>query len=113
MRGDIVELKNDPKAKGHEQRGRRYAVIVQSEYLHTSTVIVVPTTSNANADAYAHRPKITIPRIGESVVLVEQIRAVDRSKGVGRTVGHVLHAELVEIEEAMRLVLALDDIEIE
>lgn len=110
MRGDIVELKNDRKSKGHEQKGRRYAVVLQSDFLLTSTMIVAPTTSSERVEPNDHRPRIMIPGAGESTVLVAQIKAVDVERGIGRTVGHVLHKELAEIDEALRLVLGLDEI---
>lgn len=82
MRGDIYRLTTDPHARAHEQQGARYAVVVQSEALLTSTLIAVPTSPSARAAA--HRPEI---RIGKqrTRVLTEQIQAVDPRSGSAPT----------------------------
>ncbi len=102
-RGDIHELRPQ-RGKGHEQRGRRFGVILQAdEFLPRSVVIVAPTSRSARAATF--RPEI---EIGDEPtrVLVEQIGAVDTSR-LGKLVGHVAPAEQWEIDDALRLVLAL------
>ena len=104
MRGDIHELKASRGARGHEQSGPRYAVVVQSDDLPLSTLLVAPTSSSARAASF--RPTISIG--DESTrVLVEQIAAVDPGR-LGRLVGRVGRSELSAIGDAMRLVLELD-----
>lgn len=104
MRGDIYQLKANPDARGHEQRGPRYAVILQSDALLTSTVIAAPTS--ASARPAAHRPEI---RIGEQLtrVLVEQVQAVDPEKRFGSRAGRLGRDEIEEVDEALKRVLAL------
>ena len=104
MRGDIYRLNTDPHARGHEQQGARYAVVVQSEALLTSTLIAVPTSTSARPAA--HRPEI---RIGKqrSRVLTEQIQAVDPEKRFGTHVGRLDREQAADVEEALRLVLGL------
>jgi mRNA interferase MazF len=102
-RGDVHELR-PPRGKGHEQRGRRFGVVVQAdEFLPRSVVIVAPTSQSARAATF--RPEI---EIGDEPtrVLVEQLGAVDTSR-LGKLVGHVAPAEQWEIEDALRLILAL------
>lgn len=102
-RGDIHELR-PPRGKGHEQRGRRYGVVLQAEeFLPRSVVIVAPTSQSARAATF--RPELEIG--DESTrVLVEQLGAVDMSR-LGKRVGHVAPAEQWDIDDALRLVLAL------
>ena len=104
MRGDIYRLRAPRDAKGHEQQGRRYAVIVQSDDLTLSTVLVAPTSSSAAPRIF--RPTITIGGI-ETQVLVEQTSAVAPER-LGDFVGRVSFAELSMIDDALRLALELD-----
>lgn len=104
MRGDVVHLKAPRGAKGHEQQGARYAVILQSDELMLSTLLVAPTSRSAAAREF--RPTIAVS--GESTqVLVDQAMAVAPER-LGKQVGHVSRTELEDINEALRLVFELD-----
>ena len=55
-RGDVVALPPPRGAIGHEQKGRRYGVVLQSSDLaRLSTVIVAPTSASAQATQSARR----------------------------------------------------------
>jgi mRNA interferase MazF len=102
-RGDIHPLR-PPRGKGDEQRGRRFGVVLQAdEFLPRSVVIVAPTSQSARAATF--RPEI---EIGDEPtrVLVEQLGAVD-TRRLGKLVGQVPPAEQWEIDDALRLILAL------
>lgn len=102
-RGDIHELRL-PKGVGHEQHGRRYGVVVQSDALLPRSVILVAPTS-ASARAASFRPAIEIA--GHSTrVLVEQLGAVDVSR-IGDFVGHLTQEEQWGIDVALATVLDL------
>ena len=104
MRGDIYRLRLDRGAGGHEQRGVRYGVLVQSDHFDLlSTCLVAPTSTSARPATF--RPAIDI-RGQETLVLVEQTRAVDRS-GLGEQVGRLRLVEQQAVEAALRLVLGL------
>lgn len=70
IRGEVFRLPAPRAALGHEQRGARYAVIVQAdEFLELSTVLVAPASTSARPASF--RPAITLA--GEEMrVLVEQ-----------------------------------------
>ena len=104
MRGDIHRLRAPRDARGSEQRGARFAVIVQSDDLVLSTLLVAPTSRSAPARSF--RPTITINN-EETQVLVEQTSAVAPER-LGEFVGRVSHDELADISEALRLALELD-----
>jgi mRNA interferase MazF len=104
MRGDIYQLKSNPNARGHEQRGPRYAVILQSDALLTSTVIAAPTSTSARPAA--HRPEIRIGNV-RTRVLVEQVQAVDPERRFGVHAGRLARDELEEVEGALKRVLGL------
>ncbi|HEX3779981.1 MAG TPA: type II toxin-antitoxin system PemK/MazF family toxin [Pseudonocardiaceae bacterium] len=104
MRGDIYELRANANAKGHEQQGRRYAVVLQSDVLVMSTTVTAPTSTSAREAS--HRPEIKLNGL-KTKVLVEQMQAVDPEARFGRKVGRVSFDELQDIGRAMKLVLGL------
>lgn len=104
VRGEVFYLPPPRKARGHEQRGARYAVIVQAdEFLHLSTVLVAPTSTSARPTSF--RPLITLTD-GETRVLVEQTAVVDPQR-LGRSAGRLEASELRAVDDALMLVLGL------
>lgn len=104
MRGDVYRLLAPRGVKGHEQRGTRYAVVVQSDDLELlSTWLVAPTSTSARAATF--RPTVEVGGI-RTRVLVEQASAVDPGR-LGERVGHLSFDELRAVEAALRLVLSL------
>ncbi|MGL4176391.1 MAG: type II toxin-antitoxin system PemK/MazF family toxin [Dermatophilaceae bacterium] len=104
MRGDVHEVKTPRGARGREQRGRRYAVVVQSDLLPLSTWLVAPTSTSARPASF--RPEIEIAGT-MTRVLTEQTTAVDQER-LGVVVGHLSHAEMSTVDTALRVVLGLD-----
>ena len=103
MRGEVYRLRAPRQARGHEQTGDRYAVVVQSDALPLSTWLVAPTSSSARAASF--RPEVVV--VGKSTrVLAEQTAAVDPSR-LGEPVGHLSFDELRRVDAALRLVLEL------
>jgi mRNA interferase MazF len=104
VRGEIFLLPAPRGARGHEQRGARYAVIVQAdEFLGLSTTLVAPTSASAVPASF--RP--TIHLAGEETrVLVEQTTVVDPHR-LGRSAGRLNAGELRAIDEALALILGL------
>jgi mRNA interferase MazF len=104
VRGEIYRLPTPRRARGHEQRGTRYAVVVQAdEFLGLSTVIVAPTSTSARAASF--RPAITIDRT-ETRVLVEQVAVVDPLR-LGASAGRLSAAVLRTVDDAIGLILGL------
>ena len=104
MRGDIHHLNAPRSARGHEQQGRRFAVVLQSDDLMLSMLLVAPTSRSATPSSF--RPTIDVE--GERTqLLVEQTAAVDPSR-LGPFAGRLAHDEMVAVDEALRLVLELD-----
>lgn len=102
-RGDVYRVRL-PSRGGREQRGPRYAVIVQAdELLSLSTVLVAPASRSVRAATF--RPDIDIA--GERTrVMVEQVRALDVQR-LGDLAGHLSAAEMRDVDDALSLVLAL------
>jgi mRNA interferase MazF len=104
VRGEVFRLPPPGRTRGHEQRGARYAVIVQAdEFLDLTTVLVAPTSTSARPTSF--RPRITLEE-GETRVLVEQTTVVDPQR-LGRSAGRLDASELRAVDEALMLVLGL------
>lgn len=103
MRGEVFRLRAPREARGHEQGGLRYAVIVQSDHVPLSTWLVAPTSSAAQPASF--RPEVVI-RERPTRVLAEQTAAIDPVR-LGETVGQLTFDELRQLEAALRLVLDL------
>lgn len=101
MRGDVHRLRSPRGARGHEQSGPRYAVVVQSDALPLSTLLVAPTSTSARAASF--RPEVVVDG-RETRVLAEQTAAVDPSR-LGDPVGRLSYDELRRVDAALRLVL--------
>ena len=106
MRGDVFALKA-ARTKGHEQRGPRYAVVVQASRLeHLSTWLVVPTSTRAQR--FVFRPMVSIPDRGETVAVCDALTAVDPQARLGEYVGYLSLGQMQQIDEAIRTLLDLD-----
>jgi mRNA interferase MazF len=104
VRGDVHRLRAPKDVRGREQQGSRFAVVVQSDDLMLSTLLVAPTSRSALPRSF--RPTITVN--GEPTqVLIEQVTAVAPER-LGELVGRVSRGEIEEINEALRLALELD-----
>jgi mRNA interferase MazF len=103
-RGDLVTLRL-PKGIGHEQHGKRYGVIVQSDaLLPRSAVLIAPTSTSARNASF--RPAIDIDGT-ETKVLVEQMGAVDVGR-LGDRAGHLTPEEQWSVDAALLTVLGLN-----
>ena len=102
-RGDIFELRL-PRGVGHEQQGRRFGVVVQSDaLLPRSVVLVAPTSTSARPASF--RPVIELDG-RNTIVLVEQVGAVDATR-LGDLVCHLHPEEQWDIDTALSTVFDL------
>jgi mRNA interferase MazF len=104
VRGEVFRLPAPRNVRGHEQRGARYAVVVQSdEFLDLNTTLVAPTSTSAAPTTF--RPPVEL-RGERTRVLVEQTTVVDPER-LGRSAGRLSAEEIRAVDEALALVLAL------
>jgi mRNA interferase MazF len=104
VRGEVFRLPARKAARGNEQRGARYAVVVQTdELMALNTTLVAPTSISARSATF--RPTIEIEGT-ETRVLVEQTTVVDPQR-LGRSAGRLEATELQAVDEALSLVLGL------
>ena len=96
-KGDLIALTFDPQS-GHEQRGRRPALVVSNDLFnkHTGLCIACPIT-NTRRDYPFH---VSIPE-GQAVtgfVMVEQVRSIDfrsrKARRIGKAPAQVLEEAL-------------------
>ena len=104
VRGEVFRLPAPRSARGHEQHGARYAVVVQAdEFLGLSTILVAPTSRSAHPASF--RPTITVDG-AETRVIVEQTTVVDPER-LGRSAGRLDGHELRSVDEALLLIFGL------
>jgi mRNA interferase MazF len=104
IRGEVFRLPAPRGARGREQHGAHFAVIVQAdEFLGLSTVLVSPTSTSARPASF--RPAITLEG-QQTRVLVEQTTVVNPQR-LGRSAGRLDASELRSVDEALMLVLGL------
>lgn len=103
-RGDVYALRL-PKGVGHEQYGRRFGVVVQSDtFLPRSVVLVAPTSTSARSASF--RPEIEVEN-KRTRVLVEHVGAVDLGR-LGDLAGHLTPEEQWGVDAALLTVLGLN-----
>jgi mRNA interferase MazF len=95
-KGDFVALTFDPQS-GHEQRGRRPALVVSNDLFnrHTGLCIACPITSTARAYPF----HVAIPD-GQKVageVMVEQVKSIDFRSGDVKLIAAAPPAVLEEV----------------
>jgi mRNA interferase MazF len=101
VRGEVFRVRAPRESRSHEQSGARYAVVVQSDDLPLSTVLVAPTSTAARPASF--RPEVEIA--GHATrVLAEQTAAVDPSR-LGESVGRLNFTELRQLDAALRIVM--------
>jgi mRNA interferase MazF len=110
QRGSLVLVALEPTL-GHEQRGVRPCVVVSDPDVITSQkypmLCVVPVSSTLGQGAlYPRLEAGSSGLLHRSWALVDQLRSLDKQR-VRKLYGSVSSAELLAIEEGLRLYLAL------
>ncbi len=101
MRGEVYRL--PARGKGHEQKGRRYAVVLQPDWLTLSTWIVAFTSTSARETSF--RPPVAIAD-RQILVMCDQLATVDLNR-LNEPVGFLNIEEMQRVDEALALVLDL------
>jgi len=101
MRGEVYRLA--ARGTGHEQRGRRFAVVLQPEWLNLNAWVVAVTSTRAGSTAF--RPEVVIDG-QRTLVLCDQLATVDLLRPTQRA-GSLDFDELRRVDKALALVLDL------
>ena len=112
-RGEVWLVALDPTV-GHEIQKTRPAVIVQNDHSNRTaqTTIVAPLTSTVGPRLYPTEVLVTAGEGGcrvDSLVLLRQLRCVDRARLVKR-LGAVREHTLSSIDQALLITLGLVDL---
>jgi mRNA interferase MazF len=103
-RGEVFRIRSPRGARGRDQRGSCYGVVIQADELFgLSTVLLVPTSTTATATTF--RPAIEIDGT-RTRLLPEQAYTVDLNR-LGSSAGRLDAQELSALDEALTLVLGL------
>nr|WP_098513399.1 type II toxin-antitoxin system PemK/MazF family toxin [Amycolatopsis sulphurea] len=104
IRGAVYRVDFGHARRGHEQRGKRYAVALSPSSMPWSVATVVPTSTSAQRAVF--RPELEV--LGTKTrFLVDQIRTIDVAHVHGDPVAYLGREELAQIEEAARHYLGL------
>jgi len=112
-RGDVYIVELDP-TRGSELKKTRPAVIIQNDVdnRYSPVTIIAPITSKFDTKLYPTEVLIKPPEGGlriESVALLNQLRAVDKSR-LGRRLGALKPATMALVNDGLTIVLALVDL---
>jgi mRNA-degrading endonuclease toxin of MazEF toxin-antitoxin module len=106
-RGDVYRINFDPSV-GHEQKGLRYAIVVQNNfYSALSTTMVIPTSQGARP-VHFH---VSVWVKGEKTyALVEQLTTVDKTRRLRpeRYVSTLSTQDMESVSQAVKQLLGLD-----
>lgn len=101
MRGEVYRL--PARGKGHEQQGRRYAVVLQPDWLTLSTWIVAFTSTSARETSF--RPVVEIAS-QRTLVMCDQLATVDQDR-LTEPADFLTLEEMQRVSEALSLILDL------
>lgn len=104
IRGAVYRIDLGEAKRGHEQRGRRYGLVLSPTSMPWSVITVVPTSTSAQPAVF--RPELEI--VGSPTrLLVDQIRTIDVSFVRGDPVDYLDRHDLATVEHAVTRYLGL------
>ena len=99
---------------GSEQGGVRPVLVIQNDRYNTkspTTIVAAVTSKNKNPGQYTHVLLSGNSELPGSIVLLEQIRTIDKSR-LGVYIGKLKKHEMCQIDEAIKQSLALENLEV-
>jgi mRNA interferase MazF len=98
IRGAVYRVDLGEAKRGHEQRGRRYGLVISPSSMAWSVATIVPTSRSAQTAVF--RP--TLDLLGKPTrFLVDQIRSIDSQYVEGDPVAYLERDEMAEIDHAV------------
>jgi mRNA interferase MazF len=104
IRGAVYKVNLGDEKRGHEQRGRRYGLVVSPSGMAWSVATIVPTSRSAQETVF--RPTLELMGV-PTRFLVDQIRSIDTHFIFGDPVAYLERDEMAEVEHALSLYLGL------
>lgn len=104
IRGAVYRVDFGDAKRGHEQRGRRYAVVISPGSMAWSVVTVVPTSTSAQPAVF--RPELEVMGT-KTRFLVDQIRTIGIVYVHGDPVDYLDRDQMAKVEHAVARYLGL------
>ncbi|MFJ8197744.1 type II toxin-antitoxin system PemK/MazF family toxin [Streptomyces sp. NPDC096152] len=104
IRGAVYRVDLGDAKRGHEQRGKRYGLVMSPSSMPWSMATVIPTSTSAQPAVF--RPEMEIAGT-PTRLLVDQIRTVDVMYIHGDPVHYLDRDEMAEVEHAVSRYLGL------
>lgn len=104
IRGAVYRVDFGDAKRGHEQRGRRYAVVISPGSMPWSVVTVVPTSTSAQPAVF--RPELEVMGT-KTRFLVYQIRTIGIVYVHGDPVDYLDRDQMAKVEHAVARYLGL------
>jgi mRNA interferase MazF len=98
IRGAVYRVNLGEEKRGHEQRGRRYGLVISPSSMAWSVATVVPTSRSAQEAVF--RPTLEVMGV-PTRFLVDQIRSIDTRYIEGDPVAYLERDEMAEVEHAL------------
>ncbi len=98
IRGAVYRVDLGNAKRGHEQRGRRYGLVLSPSAMPWSVATIIPTSTSAQPAIF--RPELDIAGT-PTRLLVDQIRTIDVSFIHGDPVHYLDRYELAQVEHAV------------
>jgi mRNA interferase MazF len=104
IRGAVYPVDLGDAKRGHEQRGRRLALVVSIEQNAWSVLTIIPTSTSAQASVF--RPEVVIA--GRNTrILIDQVRTIDVSYVAGELVDYLSQDDMAQVEHSLSRYLGL------
>jgi mRNA interferase MazF len=104
IRGAIYRVDLGEARRGHEQRGRRYGLVLSPTDMAWSVATIVPTSTQAQPAVF--RPEIELGGV-PTRFLVDQLRSIDVRFITGDPAYFLHRDEVAEVEVALTRYLGL------
>ncbi|MFI6787582.1 type II toxin-antitoxin system PemK/MazF family toxin [Nonomuraea sp. NPDC050383] len=104
IRGAIYRVDLGDAKRGHEQRGRRFGLVLSPAGMSWTVATVIPASTSAQPSVF--RPEVEFGG-RRTRLLVDQIRTIDTSFVHGEPVYYLGRNEMGEVEHALGLYLGL------
>lgn len=99
-RGDVVWLDFNP-VRGHEQRGRRPALIVSSKKYNAKSELALACPITSQVKGYPFEVELKTKAV-KGVILADQIRSIDWKQRHAEKIAVVSEATVVDVQEYVR-----------
>ena len=106
--GDLVWVNFNPQA-GHEQAGRRPALVLSPATYHEKTALAVVCPVTSNTSPYPFKALLPEGLPIEGAVLADQVKSIDRAALQLMVVGPAPRLVVLEVQAKIAALLGIDD----